>query len=291
ARARQARPELKHAMSIPCDPERMEQLRSAKRLEGKGAGGGFAFELDLSTPALAVAIHAGHNVRTELHPLMQIPEKDRLFEEDPATDRMIRGTANAIWGLDSRAEYDLNRTAGQAVPLTAEQFWGVQVYRKAPTQDMVCRSLEKYDAFYLFIGSCIRILLERFGFCVVYDIHSYNLSRQVEKGISNPPVFNLGTALLDRPRWGERIDAWLDELGRIEVQGIRTTVEENRVFSGAGEFCRRLTGWDRNILVLPTEIAKVYMDERTGALHEPLIDAIGRGLRRAIAAHTPPKVR
>jgi len=278
-------------MSIPCDPERMEQLRSAKRLQGEGAGGGFAFDLDLSTPSLAVAIHAGHNVRAELLPLMQIPEKDRLFEEDPATDRMIRGATNAIWGLDSRAEYDLNRPAGRAVPLTAEQFWGVQVYGTAPTEAMVQRSLEKHGAFYRFAGSCICVLLERFGFCVVYDIHSYNLSRQVEKGISNPPVFNLGTALLDRPRWGERIDAWLHELGRIEIPGIRTTVEENRVFSGAGELCRRLTGWDPRILVLPTEIAKVYMDEREGILHEPLIGALGAGLRRAIAAHTQPAKR
>lgn len=278
-------------MNVPCEPEVMERLRSAKRLEGKGAGGGFAFNLDLSTPSLAVAIHAGHNVRTELLPLMRIPEKDRLFEEDPATDRMIRGTANAIWGLDSRAEYDLNRPAGRAVPLTAEQFWGVQVYRTAPTEAMVRRSLEKHEAFYRFAGSCIRILLEKYGFCVVYDIHSYNISRQVEKGIVNPPVFNLGTALLDRPRWGERIDAWLNELGRIEIPGIRTTVEENRVFTGAGELCRCLTGWDPHILVLPTEIAKVYMDEHTGILHDTRIDAIGLGLRRAIAAHTPSKER
>jgi len=278
-------------MSIPCDPEVMGKLRNVKRLQGEGAGGGFAFDLDLSTPALAVAIHAGHSVRDELLPLMQIPEKDRLFEEDPATDRMIRGTANAIWGLDSRAEYDLNRPAGRAVPLTAEQFWGVQVYGTAPTEAMVQRSLEKHEAFYRFAGSCICVLLERFGFCVVYDIHSYNLSRQVEKGIVNPPVFNLGTALLDRPSWGERIDAWLHELGRIEIPWIRTTVEENRVFTGAGELCRRLTGWDRNILVLPTEVAKVYMDERTGTLQEARVDAIGRGLRRAIAAHTPPAER
>jgi len=278
-------------MSVPFDPEVVEQLRSVKRLQGEGAGGGFAFDLDLSTPALAVAIHAGHNVREELTPLLQISEKDRLFEEDPATDRMIRGTANAIWGLDSRAEYDLNRPAGRAVPLTAEQFWGVQVYGTAPTEAMVQRSLEKHEAFYRFAGSCICVLLERFGFCVVYDIHSYNLSRQVEKGIVNPPVFNLGTALLDRPSWGERIDAWLHELGRIEIPWIRTTVEENRVFTGAGELCRRLTGWDRNILVLPTEVAKVYMDERTGTLQEARVDAIGRGLRRAIAAHTPPAER
>jgi len=273
-------------MPIPCDSEIVEQLRSAKRLRGKHATGGFAFDLDLSTPALAVAVHAGHNVREELLPLMQISEKDRLFEEDPATDRMIQGHANAIWGLDSRAEYDLNRPADEALPLKPGQFWGVQVYRTAPTQAMVQRSLEKHEAFYRFIGSCIRVLLDRFGFCVVYDIHSYNISRQVEKGIANPPLFNLGTALLDRSRWGSRIDEWLRELGRIEIPGIRNDVEENRVFSGAGELCRRLSDWDPRILVLPTEIAKIYMDEREGILNDPLIDAIGRGLRRAIAAHT-----
>ena len=278
-------------MSIPFEPEVVEQLRAAKRLQGKSAAGGFAFDLDLSTPALALAIHAGHSVREELLPLMQIPEKDRLFEEDPATDRMIRGIANAIWGLDSRAEYDLNRPVEQAVPLKAEQFWGVQVYRISPTPDMIRRSLEKYEAFYRFIGSCIRVLLKRFGICVVYDIHSYNISRQVRNGIKNPPLFNLGTALLDRSRWGSQIDAWLLELGRIEIPGVATTVEENRVFSGAGELCRRLTGWDPRILVLPTEIAKVYMDEREGILHDERVDALGRGLRRAIAAHTPPTDR
>ena len=278
-------------MSVPFDPEVVEGLRSAKRLRGEGAGGGFAFDLDLSTPALAVAIHAGHHVRDELLCLMQISEKDRLFEEDPATDRMIRGAANAVWGRDSRAEYDLNRSPEQAVPLAAEQFWGVQVYRKAPTRDMVRRSLEKHEAFYRFLGSCIRVLLERFGLCTVYDIHSYNLSRQIEKGIADPPLFNLGTSLLDRSRWGERIDAWLRELGRISIPGLATTVEENRVFTGAGELCRRLTGWDRDILVLPTEIAKVYMDERTGVLHEERVEAVGLGLRRAIAAHTPPPNR
>jgi hypothetical protein len=278
-------------MNVPFDPAVLEQLKRATRAEGTGATGGFAFDLDLSTPALVVAIHAGHNVREELLPLMQIPEKERLFEEDPATDRMIQGNANAIWGLDSRAEYDLNRPPDEALPLKPEQFWGVQVYRSALPDDMKRRSMAKHEAFYRFAGSCIHILLERFGFCVVYDIHSYNISRQVEKGIGDTPLFNLGTALLDRSRWGGRIDAWLHQLSRIEIPGIATTVEENRVFSGAGELCRCLTGWDPRILVLPTEIAKVYMDEHNGILHDLLIDALGHGLRRAIAAHTPPTDR
>jgi hypothetical protein len=189
-----------------------------------------------------MAIHAGHNVREELIALMQIPEKERLFEEDPATDRMIQGNANTIWGLDSRAEYDLNRPAEEALPLKPEQFWGVQVYRAALPDDMKRRSLAKHEAFYRFAGSCIRVLLERFGFCVVYDIHSYNISRQVEKGIGNPPLFNLGTALLDRSRWGSRIDAWLHQLAGSK-SGIRTTVEEKQCVHGRGELCRRLTGW------------------------------------------------
>jgi len=276
-------------MSVPFDPGIVERLRSATRVQGEAPEGGFAFDLDLSTPALAVAVHAGHRVREELLPLMRIPEKDRLFEEDPATDRMIRGSANAVWGLDSRAEYDLNRPPERAVPLTAEQFWGVQVYSGPLPEAMVRRSLEKHEAFYRFLGSCIRLLLERYGLCVVYDIHSYNLSRQIGKGIVNPPLFNLGTALLDRRRWGGRIDAWMRELGRIDVPGIAATVEENRVFTGEGELCRRLTEWDPRILVLPTEIAKVYMDERTGVLHDPVIDALGLALRRAIAAHAPAK--
>jgi hypothetical protein len=33
------------------------------------------------------------------------------------------------------------------------------------------------------------------------------------------------------------------------------------------------------------------MDEYNGILHEPLIDALGQGLRRAIAAHTQPADR
>jgi len=276
-------------MSVPFDPGIVERLRSATRVQGEAPEGGFAFDLDLSTPALAVAVHAGHRVREELLPLMRIPEKDRLFEEDPATDRMIRGSANAVWGLDSRAEYDLNRPPERAVPLTAEQFWGVQVYSGPLPEAMVRRSLEKHEAFYRFLGSCIRLLMERYGLCVVYDIHSYNLSRQIGKGIRNPPLFNLGTALLDRRRWGGRIDAWLRELARIDVPGIAATVEENRVFTGEGELCRRLTEWDPRILVLPTEIAKVYMDERTGVLHDPVIDALGLALRRAIAAHAPAK--
>jgi hypothetical protein len=128
-------------------------------------------------------------------------------------------------------------------------------------------------------------MLERFGACLVYDIHSYNISRQIQKGVALPPLFNIGTALLDRSRWQTSIDEWLAVLGNIEIPDIATTVAENEVFTGKGELCRRITAWDPNILVLPTEISKVYMDEHSGEVNSNVLDPLQRGLQQAITEH------
>jgi hypothetical protein len=116
-------------------------------------------------------------------------------------------------------------------------------------------------------------------------MHSYNIDRQVAKGFASPPVFNLGTELLDRSKWETPIDGWLQQLRLIEIPGVQTTVAENGVFSGRGEFCRRLTGWDPNILVLPTEISKIYMDEQEGIVYDSVISSLQKGLQSAIIAH------
>ena len=272
-------------MAIPHDPELTEKLHKGELREGVDALGGFAFKLDFSVPYLVMAIHAGGRVRDELQPLMRISAKERAYEDDIATDRIIQGLPSTIWGLDSRSEYDLNRPPETALPLTPEMFWGVTVYKEQPTPDMNRQSLEKYDAFYIFIGSCVKIILERFGICIVYDIHSYNIDRQKAKGFASPPVFNLGTEQLDRSKWKGHIDKWLQQLRLIEVPGLQTTVAENQVFSGRGEFCRRLAGWDPNILVLPTEISKIYMNEREGIVYDAVVSSLRKGLQSAITTH------
>ena len=272
-------------MKIPHDPELTEKLRCGELLEGSGPLGGFAFKLDFSVPYMATAIHAGSRIRDELRPLMCISEKDRAYEDDTATDHIIAGNPSTLWGLDSRSEYDLNRPPDKALPLTPEMFWGVKVYGKQPTSDMNHRTREKYNAFYRFVGSCLKILLDRFGKCIVYDIHSYNIGRQVKKGFSSPPVFNLGTEKLDRSKWKEAIDGWLTQLRLIEIPGFQTTVAENKVFSGRGEFCRRLSEWSPNLLVLPTEISKIYMDEQEGIVYDDVVSSLQIGLKSAITAH------
>lgn len=273
-------------MTSPDVSELLAGLRASGHVHGRSRLGGFAVDVDGAVPYIATAIHAGSNVRNELLPLMQIGAAGRFFEEDPETDTMIRDAASAIWGLDSRSEYDLNRPRVEALPLAPEQFWGTRVYARQPTPAMSRASLVKYDAFYAFMAGWVDLALERFGVCLVYDVHAYNITRQVQKGIAAPPVFNLGTAAIDRKRWAAPVDDWLNRLEKIEVPGLRTTVAENRVFSGRGELCRRLTGWDPRVLVLPTEVAKVYMDERTGRVDRSAVDALRDGLGRAMQAHS-----
>ncbi len=273
-------------MTILSDPEWSATLSASRRVHGRGRLGGFAFAVDRATPYIATAIHAGSHVRHELLPLMKIGAAGRYFEEDPETDTMVQGSASAVWGLDSRSGYDLNRPPDDALPLTPEKFWGTQVYARQPTADMNRASLAKYDEFYRFMGSWAQVTLETFGVCLVYDVHAYNISRQVQKGVASPPVFNLGTALINRKRWAASVEDWLDRLARIEIPGVRTTVAENRVFHGKGELCRRLTAWDPRILVLPTEISKVYMDEMKGQVDRALVDTLRGALGQTMHGHS-----
>jgi N-formylglutamate amidohydrolase len=269
-------------MSIPYDTALVNHFRRHDRCEGIGPGGVFAYRIDFSVPFMVTAIHAGHRMRDELLPLVALDEESRRFEEDVATDWIIQGTPSSLWVFDSRAEVDLNRSEKKALPLAAEDFWGQQVFHTIPGPDLNRRSLAKHAAFYAFMASCLQVLIERHRACCVYDIHSYNISRQQQKGIAHPPTFNLGTALLDKSRWGAAIAAWLEALKTVEVPEQTVTVAENLVFEGRGELCRRLTQWDPRILVLPTEIAKIYMDEHTGRVFPEVVQALKVGLKRAV---------
>ncbi len=252
----------------------------------RGRIGGFAFSLDLSVSYIATAIHAGNHVREELLPLMKIDAEKRYLEEDPETDTMIQNAESAIWSLDSRSEYDLNRPPEDALPLTPEKFWGIRVYKTRPNKEMIRASMAKYNKFYDFLISWIKAVLERFDACIVYDIHSYNVTRQVEKGVSYPPVFNVCTKAINRQYWAGAIDDWLDRLKKISIPEVDTTVAENLVFQGKGELCRRLTQLDPRILVLPTEIAKVYMDEAQGKVHKKVVHALRRGIGQTMVEHS-----
>ncbi|SMC83971.1 N-formylglutamate amidohydrolase [Desulfocicer vacuolatum DSM 3385] len=270
-------------MPLPFIDSIKKQISQQDHIYGTDSSRGFAYDFDFSTPVIATAIHAGHHVRDELIPFMEIPREQRLFEEDTATEKMIQRLPNTIWALESRAVYDLNRSPDMALPLTPEKFWGIKVYKKHPPPEMNKKSLESHARFYDFMGTVISHMLDKFNICIVLDIHSYNISRQIEKGFASPPVFNLGTESIDRSKWKEQIQAWLMALETISLpREITTTVSENEVFSGKGYLCQCLSTWDDRILVLPTEVAKVYMDEHTGKVYDDVIGALANEFHRII---------
>jgi N-formylglutamate amidohydrolase len=271
----------KKPMSPPFIDSIKKQISQQGTISGIDSSQGFAYDFDFSTPIIATAIHAGHHVRDELIPLMEVPPNQRLFEEDTATEEMIQGLPNIIWGLESRAVYDLNRSPELALPLTPEKFWGIKVYRKQPTPEMNRKSLESYARFYDFMGTVVSHMLDKFNVCIVLDIHSYNISRQKKKGFASPPVFNLGTESLNHSKWKKQIQAWLMALESISLpRGISTTVAENEVFAGKGHLCKCLSAWDDRILVLPTEVSKVYMDEHTGKVYNEVVKAISKEFQK-----------
>ena len=130
--------------------------QSGNIIQGTDPLGEFSYHLDFSLPYIAVAIHAGHNVRKELLPLMALNSDMRKFEEDHGTDIMIKGLGNAVWALESRAVYDLNRPKDMALPLTPEQFWNTRLYKTLPTPEMNKKSLGNYESFYKFMKTCIQ---------------------------------------------------------------------------------------------------------------------------------------
>jgi hypothetical protein len=97
----------------------------------------------------------------------------------------------------------------------------------------------------------------------------------------------LGTRGIDRNTWQQEVDDWLSLLNTVRLPGITPTVAENKVFMGHGELCRRLTDWDSRILVLPTEISKVYVDELTGEVYPGITDSLASELTRIMNAHCP----
>ena len=128
-------------------------------------------------PIIATAIHNGHKIRRELEKLFAIDEHERLREEDPYTAIWTTVVPNRTIVLTSRFEVDLNRPREHAVYLKPEEAWGLEVWEKKPSKAMIERSLAEYDAFYDDVFQLFSHIQKRFGYFVVFDLHTYNYRR------------------------------------------------------------------------------------------------------------------
>lgn len=227
-------------------------------------------------PVVAVALHAGHELRPEVASLVLARDTDRLREEDPATARFGLGASTRIAVHRSRFEVDLNRPRERAVYGDATDTWGIEVWRRLPLPGAVIdRSLALYDAFYAELGTVLDDIAERHGGFVLLDLHSYNHRRGGTEAAPDDPAknpdVNLGNGSLDRDRWAPVVEAFTSSLGT--ALGPSTDIRENVKFRG-GHLSRWVHDRFPSGCCLAIEFKKTYMDEWTGAVDAAAVEQI-----------------
>jgi N-formylglutamate deformylase len=255
-------------------------------------------------PVVALAVHAGNEVRAEALRHMSIRRWQRFVEEDPYTDQLTDVAGTSIVVHRSRFELDLNRARERAVYRSSGDAWGLTVWRAPLPAAVRERSLRLYDRFYADLFA----VLTRAGTggrpFVVLDLHSYNHRRG---GPGAPPAdpagnpeINIGTGSLDRERWGGVVDRFAADLRTVGVAargmgGVPPTgaagaaqerpldVRENVRFRG-GHLSRWVhAAFPGQGCCLAVELKKVFMDEHTGTIDEP----VWAGVQAALAATAP----
>jgi N-formylglutamate deformylase len=237
-------------------------------------------------PIVATAIHDGHALRPECAARISLDEVVRLREEDPYTARIAAVVPTRLIATRSRFEVDLNRPRDKAVYVSAEDAWGLEVWRDAPPADLIARSLAEYDAYYATLERVLRDCERRYGRFVVLDVHSYNHCRDgagCDAEAEANPVVNLGTGTVDRARWGPLVDRFRTELAAAGQGGRPLDVRENVKFKG-GQMSRWIhQSFPTTGCALALEFKKTFMDEWSGVVD----DAHVAELARAVAATLP----
>ena len=237
------------------------------------------------SPVVALALHAGHAVRSELAPYLAISEDDRLREEDPLTARMAPDGITRIEVLRSRFEIDLNRPRFRAVYQGPDDAWGLPLYNDdLPDRiDRVSRAV--HDAFYAQAHAILSQVAQVYGRFVVLDLHSYNHRRGGAEAPAAPvaenPEVNLGTGRLDRRLWAPVVE----EFSAV-MNGGGFDCRENVRFRG-GHFARWVVEtFPGTGAALAIEFKKTYMDEWSGEADDAAIERIRATLEATVPALT-----
>jgi len=265
---------------MPCLSEKKILLKIERRelFTATVESGAFTIKIDRYEPAFSTAIHNGNRFSQQLVANCLLSQKERYQEEDPYTGSFIEKQAITIIAHDSRYEYDLNRKPDDCVYETA---WGKRVWKQTLSDEAIMASLEKHAQFYRIIHSLINALREDFDQCLIYDIHSYNYKRYERKDL---PIFNLGTSSVRNKKWRPVITAWLSALQQCKIGSVLTTVAENDIFSGKGFLAMSCHEQYDNVLVLATEVKKVFMDELTGESDEKVLASLQKEFNDAVSA-------
>jgi N-formylglutamate deformylase len=258
----------------------IENIRQRRAFAAPIEGGGFSLKVDSYEPALSAAIHNGGNMRPQLADNCLLSRAERYYEEDPYTGTFIDKQPITLIAHDSRYEYDLNRNTDECVYETA---WGKEIWKQPLTPEAIAESKRKHAQFYRIVSAIVEALGEDFGQCIVYDTHSYNFRRHERTDL---PVFNVGTSSVRSKAWRPVIDRWLEALKNTSVDSVEVTAAENDIFYGKGRLAGYCHSQYDNVLVLATEVKKIYMDERSGEPDAVVLPSMQTAFNRTVRQNT-----
>ena len=222
-----------------------------------------------NTPVLAIAIHAGHQVRQDLLTRFELDEETRLREEDPFTDRWTSVSDSWLIVNQSRFEVDINRPREKAVYLKPEDAWGLKIWKSEPTKKMVSQSLAFYDHVYATINDACLMMQSKYKHFVIFDLHTYNHRRggplaQPASPDLNPEI-NLGTGTnLSKDKWRGLTERFIKDIKAFNFEDRELDIRENIKFLGGNVAKTIHESFSESACVFSVEIKKTFMDEWTG---------------------------
>lgn len=232
-------------------------------------------------PVVATAIHDGHELRPEVAEAIQLPDAERLREEDPFTGQAVAGIPNHVIVHRSRFEFDLNRGADRAVYESHDQSWGLEVWTGRPDPALVGRSLAIHAAYYRMLGQLLDDVAAAHDRFVVIDVHSYNHRRDGPDAAPTDPAkapdINIGTFSMPRADWAFLVDPLIETMRGFDFNGRRLDVRENVAFQGKGEQTRFVHDkYPGRGCAIALEFKKFFMDEWSGAPDPAELEAMRR---------------
>ncbi|MGI8705576.1 MAG: N-formylglutamate amidohydrolase [Sphingomicrobium sp.] len=232
-------------------------------------------------PIVATAIHNGHELRAEVANVMALSESERLREEDPYTGEAVVGVPTHVIVHRSRFEFDLNRPPDEAVYRTAEQSWGLDVWKEECSDQLLARSLAIHDEYFRMLGPLLDGIAARHDRFVVIDVHSYNHRRGGADASPTPqdeaPDINIGTFSMPREHWAFLIDPLTEALRSFDFNGRNLDVRENVAFQGKGYQTRFVhERYPLRGCAIALEFKKFFMDEWTGIPNDEDLAAMRR---------------
>ena len=236
---------------------------------------------------LTTAIHAGHSIRPEILPWLEIDPVDRLREEDPLTDYFL-GVGDSTMRVNrSRFEVDLNRPREKAISTDPEDQWGLTVWNSELPTKHIQKSKQLHDDFYNIIRTHCEEVIAKFGWILIFDVHSYNHRRDganaAEAPLKTNPDIDLGATTMNHNIYGDLLARFAEDLRSVPVCGRPPEVGINKRWEGGGNFPEWLHSvFGDEACVITLEYKKIFMDEWTGHANILALQHLREGLARAV---------